>query len=384
MSKFLPLGRVFQDIRFALRTMVIHAEFSAVVVLTLAMGIGVNTAIFSLVNGVLLRPLSFDRPNELVKALNRSLPKGGYVALRERLQRLDVACYAHESGFNLTNNGETVRVVADGISSNLFSVLGVKPILGRDFTREDELPGRREVIIGYNLWQSQFGGDRGIIGRNVMLDDVGHEVVGVMPQGFNFPGSSQIWGAFDVNPSADDFWGWGYNVIGRMRPGADLAAVRAEFKGVFPQVVSTFPFAVDPHLVPEADVSLLQQYQVAGVQKMLLMLLAAVTVILLVACVVDRPAERDGGALRAGRQPRTNHVAVAHRERDPGSGRRSARAGAGLDQPWISEEHDARGHASACRGRHRPACARIFNHSFFRRRPDFRHASGGSCIAPGY
>jgi len=285
MSKFLPLGRVFQDIRFALRTMVIHAEFSAVVVLTLAMGIGVNTAIFSLVNGVLLRPLSFDRPNELVKALNRSLPKGGYVALRERLQRLDVACYAHESGFNLTNNGETVRVVADGISSNLFSVLGVKPILGRDFTREDELPGRREVIIGYNLWQSQFGGDRGIIGRNVMLDDVGHEVVGVMPQGFNFPGSSQIWGAFDVNPSADDFWGWGYNVIGRMRPGADLAAVRAEFKGVFPQVVSTFPFAVDPHLVPEADVSLLQQYQVAGVQKMLLMLLAAVTVILLVACV---------------------------------------------------------------------------------------------------
>jgi len=90
------------------------------------------------------------------------------------------ACYAHESGFNLTNNGETVRVVADGISSNLFSVLGVKPLLGRDFTREDELPGRREVIIGYSLWQSQFGGDRNIIGRNVMLDDVPHEVVGVM------------------------------------------------------------------------------------------------------------------------------------------------------------------------------------------------------------
>src|SRR5258707_10200554 len=121
MSTILPLGRIFQDVRFALRTMVTHAEFSAVVILTLAMGIGVNTAIFSLVNGVMLRPLSFDHPDQLVKVMNRSLPKGGYAALRERLQRLNVACYAHESGFNLTNNGETIRLVADGISSNLFS-----------------------------------------------------------------------------------------------------------------------------------------------------------------------------------------------------------------------------------------------------------------------
>src|SRR5213082_1696039 len=124
---------LWQDLRFAVRMLRKSPGFAAFAVLTLALGIGANTAIFSLVNGVLLRPLPYAHPEQIVKIWDRSLPKGSFAALRERLQTMEVATYAHESGFNLMNNGEAIRVVADGVSGNLFSVLGVSPQLGRNF-----------------------------------------------------------------------------------------------------------------------------------------------------------------------------------------------------------------------------------------------------------
>src|SRR5689334_2927015 len=160
-------GNFMHDVRFAFRTIIQHPAFSTVVVLTLALGIGVNTAIFSLVNAILLRPLGFPHSEELVRIWDRSLPYGGFVELHGRLRNMEVATYAHESGFNLTLNGEASRVVADATSSNLFSVLQVKPMLGRDFIPEDKTG--RHVIISYSLWQNQFSGDPRIIGRNIIL-----------------------------------------------------------------------------------------------------------------------------------------------------------------------------------------------------------------------
>src|SRR5947209_5884366 len=159
------LGNFLHDVRFAFRTILQHPAFSTVVILTLALGIGVNTAIFSLVNAILLRPLAFPHAEQLVRIWDSSLPQGCFVPLHERLRNMEVATYAHESGFNLSLNGTARRLVADATSSNLFSVLQVKPMLGRDFTPQDATAGRH-VIISHSLWQEQFAGDPRMVGRH--------------------------------------------------------------------------------------------------------------------------------------------------------------------------------------------------------------------------
>src|SRR5437764_9178911 len=285
MSKIGFFENLSHDVRFWIRTCVQHPAFTAIVVLTLALGIGVNTAIFSLVNGVLLRPLPYAHPEQIVKIWDRSLPKGSFAALRERLQTMEVATYAHESGFNLMNNGEAIRVVADGVSGNIFSVVGVSPQLGRDFVLGDEAPGLRPAIISHDLWQAQFGGDPRIIGRHIMLDENDYEIVGVMPPGFNFPVATQIWAVIDIDPSDVTYWGWGYNVIARLRPGIDITKARSEFKTVFPQMLKLIPFSMPTGYGANADLAPFQQFSVARVRTMLLALLGAVFLILLVACV---------------------------------------------------------------------------------------------------
>lgn len=271
------------DVRFAFRTIIQHPGFSIVVVLTLALGIGVNTAIFSLVNAILLRPLGFPHSEELVRIWDRSLPYGGFVALHERLRNMEVATYAHESGFNLTLNGEASRVVADAISSNLFSVLQVKPMLGRDFIPQD-VTGRH-VIISHSLWQNQFAGDPRIIGRQVILDESSFEIIGVMPPGFNYPYTTQVWAVIDFEPKDAVYWGWGYNVIGRLRPGNTIPQASSEFRSVFPEILKLVPIDLPAGYGDGADVAPLQEFSVSKTRTTLLVLFGAVFLILLVACV---------------------------------------------------------------------------------------------------
>ena len=277
-------GNFSHDVRFAFRTIVHHPAFTTVVVLTLALGIGVNTAIFSLVNAILLRPLAFPYSEQLVRIWDRSLPYGGFVALHERLRSLEVATYGYESGFNLTLNGAASRVVADGISSNLFSVLQVKPMLGRDFRPDDPTTGRH-VIISHSLWQNQFAGDPKIVGRHIILDENDFEVIGVMPSGFNYPNATQIWAVIDFEPQDSMYWGWGYNVIGRLQSGHTIEQASSEFKAVFPQVLKLIPVTLQNGYGEGADISALQEFSAAKARTTLLVLFGAVFLILLVACV---------------------------------------------------------------------------------------------------
>jgi hypothetical protein len=172
-------------------------------VLTLALGIGANAAIFSLVHGILLNPLPYAQPDRLVRLWQVGAPKGAYVALTELSRALDVAAFSRSDGINLSGPREPVRLQCNEVSVNLFSVLGVNAERGRTFLPEEQLHGQgRVVILSHALWQSQFGGDPEILGHSITLDGVPRQVVGIMPRGFAFPSSAaQLWLPMELDPA---------------------------------------------------------------------------------------------------------------------------------------------------------------------------------------
>jgi putative ABC transport system permease protein len=288
MRQVSPIENLIQDLRYGLRTLLKYRSFTAVVILTLALGIGMNTAVFSLVHGILLEPLPYDHPDELVRMGKSSLTKGILIGLQQRLKETEAASVALDAGFNLSHDGQAVRLTGNEVSSNLFSVLKAAPLLGRVFHPGDEVPGQDHlVILSYALWQSKFGGDSGIIGRAVALDDVGREVIGVMPRGFSFPSpATLLWVPAKIDLSnPGDLWNFGYNIIGRMRPAATLMTARAEFDTVFPQVFKTCPFPLSDWFWKDAGLGPLKEFTTSDSRTTLLSLLGAVALILLIACV---------------------------------------------------------------------------------------------------
>lgn len=281
------LETISQDAGFVIRSLVKRPWFTAVVVVTLALGIGMNTAIFSLVNGIILQPLPYPNSTQLAKIWDRSVWQAGFVALRDRSQTMDIATYSHDTGFNFSANGEVVRLVANGVSANLFPMLGVKPFLGRAFKMEEEAPGQTPVILSYELWKTRFNSDRSVIERNIILDERTFHVIGVMPPGFSYPSpATQIWAVIAINPNDKmNYWGYGYNVVGRIRPGNDFAKARAELKAIFPEVVSQYPYQQPKGYGADIDLFPLLQFKVEKIRPMLRVLIVAVFLILLVACV---------------------------------------------------------------------------------------------------
>ena len=275
------------DLRFTLRTLGKNPGFVVVIVLTLALGIGVNTAIFSVIDGILLRPLPYVQPQRLVRIWDRSIPLGAFVALHERLRDTEVATYTIDVGFNLAGNGEAARVSGNAVSSNFFSLLGAQPYLGRVFQPGDEVPGKSNLaILSYRLWQSRFGSDPNIAGRVISVDNVSRQIVGVMPANFRFMSpAAQMWVPVEMDPDPMYYWSFGYQVIGRLRPGATLESARAEFKSAFPSIVKMIPFPMPKGFGADADMMPLSDFDVAPVRTMLFMLMGAVVLILLVACV---------------------------------------------------------------------------------------------------
>ncbi|HVH71556.1 MAG TPA: ABC transporter permease, partial [Candidatus Dormibacteraeota bacterium] len=177
----------WQDLRFAARMLRKSPTFTAVAVLTLALGIGANTAIFSLVNGILLVSLPYSEPEQLV-SVTGTYPRGAFVAMREQIHTMDMAAYAEGHEFNLTGRGEPVRLAGTLVSAELFTVLGARPELGRAFVRGEDIPGQDNyVILSHELWQQRFGSDPTIVGRSIELEGMNREVVGVMPAKFRFP-----------------------------------------------------------------------------------------------------------------------------------------------------------------------------------------------------
>jgi len=253
------------DLRHAARALRRHPGFLAVVVLTLGFGIGINTATFSIVNAVLLRPLPFDRPGRLV-ALAEPVPgrpgngpfsPPDFIDLQREQQSFDgVAAYTPRAA-ELSGTGAPVRIDVTSVSWNLFEVLGVRPMLGRAFTEQEDRPGVNVVVLSYGLWETRFGADRSIVGRTVALDRRPYVVVGVMPSGFSFPLRGR---GFNATPAAA--WvpmaftevqlqargnNFGLGVVGRLKAGTSIETMRAELEILARRVNERYPQPRSPN-----------------------------------------------------------------------------------------------------------------------------------------
>ena len=209
------VSSLIQDFRYAGRLLIRQPGFSLFVILTLAIGIGANTAVFSVVNGVLLKPLPFPDSDRLVSVIGRFDPESGFnfpefplsppefVDYRTESRALqDVAAYARRS--ITVGGGEPERVVSAAASANLFSVLRVQPIAGRAFLASDDMPDAPPTaVLSYGYWQSRFAGDRTVLGRDVTMNGVPTTVIGIMPEGFAFPGTTtRIWVPLGIDPAS--------------------------------------------------------------------------------------------------------------------------------------------------------------------------------------
>jgi predicted permease len=278
---------LLQDLRYAFRQLRKSPGFATVAVITLALGIGANTAIFSLVNGVLLEPLGFPQQQRLVQ-LTDSYPQGALVAMRANLHGMSVAGYRDGQELNLTGMGQPLRLHGSEVSANFFSLLGVNAELGRVFVEGEDQPGKNNVaILSHSLWQQQFGGDRRAIGRSVMLEGVSREIIGVMAPNFQLGSSTpQFWVPLHLDArDVGSYWGGGFMpVVGRLRSGVTLDQALAELRSQIPQLRNMFPWRMPDSLWASARVVPLQEHLVSDVRTKLLVLLGAISLVLLIAC----------------------------------------------------------------------------------------------------
>jgi putative ABC transport system permease protein len=285
---------LFHDLRYAFRTLGRSPGFSFVVVLILALGIGANTAIFSFVNGVLLRSLPFPEPDRLIVLGERNLEKGGRLSVVsprnledwEKQSRTIEEFGAWRDWRFRIKTPEGPNLVSAGIASpGLFTTLGVKPVAGRLFVPEDNQPGRDHVVlISYSYWQANFGGDASAVGQPITLDNEIFTLVGVLPPSTeSLPfGRFKIWAPVSVDP--DQFLERHHRnrrVYARLRPGASIKDAQAEMDSIAQQLAAQYP---KDNAGFSVSVSSLQDAQVADVRPMLLVLLGAVGLVLLIAC----------------------------------------------------------------------------------------------------
>jgi putative ABC transport system permease protein len=285
------LSRLAQDLRFGLRMLHKSPGFSLVVILTLALGIGATTAIFSIIYGVALRPLRFADSDRLVAIWTRTpqvdrLPVAAadHLDIKEQNSVFDdVAILRGNLNYNLSGDGEPEWLQGSGIPANLFPLLGVEPLLGRGFTAEENQPGRdHEVILSHALWQRRYGGDKNIIGKDIRLENVPYTVVGVMGPSFQYPSRDvQIWTPLTINPA--DFQthtGYGHLAVARLKPGVTVAQAQNELTTIAARLAQQYPvkqfvsFGVAP----------LREDIAGPAEKPLVILLAASFGLLLIGC----------------------------------------------------------------------------------------------------
>ena len=292
-QRSLPFVEVLlQDARYALRVLKASPGLTCIAAISLAIGIGGNAAIFSVVNGVLLRPLAYPGAERLVTPTGQ-YPKGAFEAIEARSRSMEIAAYTYSSDpqfchFNLTGSGEAMRVLGSSVSDNLFAVLDAEAELGRTFRTGENRPGRdRLVILSHALWRNKFAGDPRIIGRPITIDGVDREIVGVMPAAFGFPTSQvQMWLPLHIDPSAAfEQWNTGFMpLVARLRPGATMEQARNELRPLILQILPQFPYNMPRTWNADATVIPLQQNLIGDVRSKLLVLQLAIGVVLLITC----------------------------------------------------------------------------------------------------
>jgi putative ABC transport system permease protein len=284
-----------QDVRYALRQLRKNAGFTAVAVITLALGIGANTAIFSVVDGVLLRPLPFHNPERLVRVWHVPPPQSfpglttfsvsaaNYLDWESQNHVFEqMAIYTGRS-FTLTGGQTPEEVIACPVSSEFFATLGIQPLLGRTLLPEENQLGRSNVVVlSYPFWQQYFGARPGIVGRTVVMDGRNFLVAGVMPPNFRYPDFAQMWTPMAWTDQQRRVRGeHHYGVIARLKPGVDLKSAQAEMNTISSRLAQLYP-ADDKGW--GAIVIPLHDDMVRDVRPALLVLLGAVTCVLLIAC----------------------------------------------------------------------------------------------------
>jgi putative ABC transport system permease protein len=301
------MEQLIQDLRYGLRMLWKSPGFTLVSVLTLALGVGVNTALFSVVNEVIIRPLPFKDSSQLVMMWT-SLPSLGfqkipfspsdYTDLVQSQQSFQNMAIFENQKFDLTGGGQPEQINGARVSASLFPVLGTSPIKGRTFLPEEDQPGReQEVVLSYGLWQQRFGSDPSIVGRSISLNRQPYTVVGVMPQGFEFPlhgpadnqEPGQVFVPAAFSPTVLQMRGamYQYSVVARLKPGVTINQAENEVRVLAPRVEKNYP----PEVLKafrDAELSfLVDSYHnaVAGeVRTPMLIMLGAVALVLLIAC----------------------------------------------------------------------------------------------------
>jgi putative ABC transport system permease protein len=287
------LEAVVQDVRYALRWLGRNPIFTTAVITTLALGIGATTAVFSVVDSLLLRPLPYPNSEQIVRIWNTFSPRGmNEIPLSEPefLEYQQSQSFAHVAGFSLgtvtlTGTGDPLRLVASWGTSEFFSVLGTEPFLGRVFSTQEQQAGHTQVVVlSYKLWQNRFGSNPEIVGSSVLLNGDSSVVVGVMPRDFKFPSEDvDVWQPLAISPASSNLGNHYLNLVGDLKQ-ATLDQARAEMKTILVRIEEKYPSyyngaaGIGVALIP------LRKQMTGSVRTTLLVLMAAVCFMLLIAC----------------------------------------------------------------------------------------------------
>ena len=289
------MRNLFSDLQLGFRILLRNPGFTVTAILLLALGIGANTAIFSVVNAVLLRPLPYQDSSRIMQIWHvppaKSFPgmtlfsvsPANYLDWRTMNHSFEDMAAFGGARFNVGGKERPEAIQAAPVAPGFFSILRVQPILGRGFTPEDDRPGQGHVVVlGNALWRDRFGADPGIVGRNIVLDGETYNVIGVMPPTFKFPSWAQLWTPLAWTDERRAVRGnHNYLVIGRLKPGVDVRAAQAELSAISTRLEQLYP---EDDKGWGATIRPLREQLVGDVRPALLVLLGAVAFVLLIAC----------------------------------------------------------------------------------------------------
>jgi predicted permease len=280
---------VLNDLRYAFRMMLKHRVFTIVAVLALGLGIGANTAIFSVINAVVLRPLPYGQPEQLVTVLHegaKPVAPANYFDIAAQSKSFTAIAAAQWWEPNLTGRDQPEHLRGLQLTAQMFQVLGVSPILGRTFNAGEDQPGRDNVVVlSHRLWQRRFGGDAGVVGQQVTFDGQSYTIIGVMPAEFQFAPfwatNAELWSPLDLTERASNRTGQSLRVFARLKPGVTRAMAQADVATIFSRLEQEHPEALKGMTIA---VEPLHEQVVGKTRPALLILFGAVSFVLLIAC----------------------------------------------------------------------------------------------------